>query len=113
MCWRSIKLIFLVHTFNVKKISCLVNYMIIISNIHNRMPKSGILFTDISIGDFFNGIDFMKHWVEAVFYYYYLWAKIEPKRRYEWFRAKRSDGTERVLADCRDALSACVIVDSA
>ena len=31
----------------------------IISNIHNRTPKSGILFTDMCIGDFFNRHDFM------------------------------------------------------
>ena len=32
----------------------------------------------------------MKHWVEVMFYYYYLWAKIEQKRVYEWLRAKQS-----------------------
>ena len=35
-------------------------------------PKSGILSTDICIGDFFNRHEFMKHWVEVMFSYYYL-----------------------------------------
>ena len=59
----------------------------IISNIHNRMPKSGILFTDICIGDIFNRHNFMKQWVKVMFYYYYLWAKIGPKGIYEWMWA--------------------------
>ena len=75
----------------------------IISNIYNRTPKSGILFTDICIGDFFNRHDFMKHWLEVMFYYHYLWGKIEPKRRYEWLRAKRSEGTEGVLDERTEA----------
>ena len=56
---RNIIPVFLVHVFNVKSIICIVNYMIIrrmtmlISDIHNRTPKSGILLTDICIGDFF------------------------------------------------------------
>ena len=47
--------VFSVHVFNVKSILCIVNYMIIrrstmlTSNIHNRTPKSGILFTNIYI----------------------------------------------------------------
>ena len=44
----------------VKSILCIVNYMIT-SNIHNRTPKSGILFTDICIGDFCNKHDFMRY----------------------------------------------------
>ena len=31
----------------------------------------------------------MKHWIQFIFYYYYLWVKIEPNRTYEWLRAKR------------------------
>ena len=69
MYWRNILSVFLVHAFNVKFILCIVNHMII-SNIHNRTPKSNILFTDMCIGDFFNRLDFMKHWVEFMFYYY-------------------------------------------
>ena len=38
----------------------------IISNIHNRTPKSRILFTDICIGDFFNRHDFMKHYLTTI-----------------------------------------------
>ena len=82
MCWRNIITVFLVHAFNVKAILFIVNYMII-SNIYNRMPKSDIIFIDTCIGDFFNRHDFIKHWVKVMFYYYYLWAKIEQKRRYE------------------------------
>ena len=63
-------------------------FNLIISNIHNRTPKSSILFTDMSIGDLFSRHDFMKHWVEVMFYYNHLWAQIEPKW-YKWFRAKR------------------------
>ena len=74
--------VFLVHAFNVKSILCIVNYMLV-CNIHNRTPKSGIIFTDVCVGDFFNRHNFMKHLVEVMFYYYYLLAKIEPKRRYE------------------------------
>ena len=33
----------------------------LISNIHNRTPKSGILFTDICVGDLININDFIKH----------------------------------------------------
>ena len=88
MYWRNIIPVFLVHAINVKPIFCIVNYMII-SNIHNRTPKLGILFTYICIGDFYNRHNFMKHWVEVMFYYYYLWAEIWPSRRYEWLRAKR------------------------
>ena len=62
--------IFLVHAFNVESILSIVNYMIK-NNIHNIMPKSGILFTDVCIGYLFNRIDFMKHSVEVMFYYYY------------------------------------------
>ena len=32
-----------------------------------RMPKTGILFTDICIGDFFNKHVFIKHWLEVMF----------------------------------------------
>ena len=39
------------------------------SNIHNRTLKSGILFKDICIGDFFDRIDFMNCRVEAVSYF--------------------------------------------
>ena len=74
--------VFLVHEFNIKSIICIVNYMII-SNNHNRTPKKDILFTDICIGDIFNRLDFMKHRVEVMYYYYYLSAKIEPKLRYK------------------------------
>ena len=64
MYWRNITSILLVHTFNLKLNLCIVNY---ISNILNRMSKSGILFTDVCIGDSFNKDDFMKHWVEVMF----------------------------------------------
>ena len=104
MFWRNVKPVFLVYTFIVKLISCFVNYTVI-SNIHNRTPKSGILFTDICIGDFFNIQDFMKHWVEVIFYYYYLWTKIEPNRKYEWLQAKRSESAESSLAERIEALS--------
>ena len=67
----------------------LIQAAVLVSNIHKRTPNSGILYKNICIGDFFNRHDFMKHWVEVMFYYYYLLAKIEPKRRYEWLRAKR------------------------
>ena len=66
MYWRIIIPEFLVHAFNLKSILCFVNYMIII-NIHNRMPKSGILFTVACIGDFFNRHNFMKHWVKVIY----------------------------------------------
>ena len=36
------------HAFNARSILCVVNYRVI-SNIHNRTPKSGILFTDMCI----------------------------------------------------------------
>ena len=67
------------------------------------MLKSGSLFTDICIGDIFNRHDFMKHWVKVMFYYYYLWVKIEPNRRYDWMPAKRSKGAESVLVERRQA----------
>ena len=73
-------------------------------NIYNRTPKSGTLFTDICIWDIFSRHDFMKHWVEVMFYYYYfyyLWAKIEPKCRYEWLRAKWSEVTEFFSLEAR------------
>ena len=38
----------------------------VISNIHNRMPKSGILYTNMCTGDYFTKHDFMKHWVEIM-----------------------------------------------
>ena len=50
---------FLVHTFNVTLTLCSVKYMMI-SNIHNRTPKCGILFTDLCTKSFFNWHDFMK-----------------------------------------------------
>ena len=98
MYWRNI---ISVHAFNVKSILCIVNYMII-NNIHNRTPKSGILFTDLCKGDFFNTHNFMKLWIKVMLYNYYLWAKIESKRRYEWLRAKRSEGTGGVLAERKE-----------
>ena len=69
MYWRNVLPVFLVHAFNVELILLIVNYMII-NHIHNRTPKSSILFTDIFTGDFFNRHDFMKHWVKVMFYYY-------------------------------------------
>ena len=39
----------------------------IICNIHNRTTKSGILFTDIYLGDIFKTHDFMMHCVEVMF----------------------------------------------
>ena len=102
MYWCNIIPVFLVHAFNVESILCIVNYMIK-SNVHNRMPKTGILFTDICLGDFFKRHDLMKHWVEFTFYYYYLWAKSESKRRSEWLQAKRSAGIEGILAERRAA----------
>ena len=33
-------------------------------NIHNKTSESGILFTNICIGNFFNRIDLMKHQIE-------------------------------------------------
>ena len=77
MYCQNIIPVFLVYTFNVKSISCIVNY-VILNNIHNRTPKIGILFTDVCIGDFFNRHDVMMDWVQVLFYCYYLWAKIEP-----------------------------------
>ena len=50
MWWRNILPAYLVHALNVKYILCNINYMII-NNIPNRTPKSGILFTGICIGD--------------------------------------------------------------
>ena len=61
----------------------------IISYIHNKTPKAVSYI--------------MKHWDEFMFYHYYLWAKIEPKRRYEWLRAKRSEGAGGVPAEHREA----------
>ena len=58
MYWSNVIPVFLVHAFNVKSILCIVNYMIVI---HNRTHKSGILFTDKCIGNFFKKHDFMKH----------------------------------------------------
>ena len=87
MYCKNIKPVFLVHAFNVKSVLCIVNCML--SNIYNRTPKSGMLFTNISIGDFFNRIHFLKHWVEVMFYHWYLWATIELNHRCEWLRAKR------------------------
>ena len=106
MYWKNIIPVFLAHAFNVKLNLCIVNYMII-SNIHNWTPKSGILFTDICIGDFFNGHNFMcplswRHWVEVMSYYNYLWSKIEPNRIYEWLRAKWNGGGKGVLAGRRE-----------
>ena len=66
MSWRIIILVFLVHAFNVKPIWCIVNCMII-SNVHNRTPKSGILFLDKCIEDMFNRHDFMMNWVKVMF----------------------------------------------
>ena len=94
MYWRIIIPVFLVL--------CINNYMRI-NNMHNRTLKSGILFTDICIRDIFNRHDFTKYWVEVMFYYYCLWAKIEPKRRYECLQVKRSEGAEGVLAERRQA----------
>ena len=85
MYWKNIIPVFLVHEFNVKSIFCIVNYMII-------SYESGILYTDICMGDFFNKHDFMKHWVEVMLCYNSLWPKIEPKCWYKWLRAKRSEG---------------------
>ena len=53
----------------------------LISNIHNRTPKSSLLFTDICIGDFFNRDDFMKHWVKVMFCYTGLFID----RKWEYF----------------------------
>ena len=39
-----------------------------ISNIHNRMPKTGILFTDICLGDFFTRHDFVCQAVHVCMY---------------------------------------------
>ena len=64
MYWRNIIPVFLVHAFNVKSVSCIVNYLMI-SNIHNRTLKSDILFTYLCIRDFFNRHDLMKHWVQV------------------------------------------------
>ena len=102
MCWRIIIPVFLVQAFNVKSILCIINYRII-SNIHNKTPTNAILFTDICIGDIFNRHDVMKHRVKDMFYYYYLWAKIKSKRKYEWLRAKRNEGAEGVLAERGEA----------
>ena len=55
-----------------------VNYMVI-SSIHNRTPKSSILYRDLSIGDFFNGHDFMKHWVGVM--YCYIGSFIQNKNK--------------------------------
>ena len=52
-----------------------------------------------------NGHDFMKHWIEFMFYFYYMWAKIEPKRRYEWLRANGSEGAEGILPERRETPS--------
>ena len=52
--------VFLVHTFNVTSTLCFVKY-VMISNIHNRTPKSCILFTDFCIKYLFNWHDFMNH----------------------------------------------------
>ena len=51
--------VFLVHTFNVTSVSSFVKYMII-SNIHNRTPKNGILFTDLWIKYFINWHDLVE-----------------------------------------------------
>ena len=39
----------------------------IMSNIHNRTPKNGILFTDLCTKHFCNRHDFMNHSVEICF----------------------------------------------
>ena len=40
----------------------------------------------------------------------YLYAKIEPKRKYKWLPAKRSEGAEGVLAEPREDPSICINV---
>ena len=42
----------------------------------------------------------------------YLWTKIEPKRKYKWLQAKRSEGAEGVRAEPREDLSTCIIVNN-
>ena len=86
--WRIIISVFLVHAFAVKSILCIVNHMII-SNIHNITPKSGILFTYICIADIFNSNDFMKHWLEVMFYTIICEKKMNHSVHYECLRANR------------------------
>ena len=43
----------------------------------------------------------------------YLWTKIEPKRKYKWLQAKRSEGVEGVLAEPREDPSTCIMVNNA
>ena len=43
----------------------------------------------------------------------YLWTKIEPKRKYKWLQAKRSEGAEGVLAEPKKDPSICIIVNNA
>ena len=42
-----------------------------------------------------------------------LWAKFEPKHKYKWLPAKRSEGAEGVLAEPREDPSICIIVNYA
>ena len=63
---RNIILVFLVHTFNLNSILCIVKY-IIKSNIHNKKLKNGILFTDLCTKNFCNRHNYIKHSVEVCF----------------------------------------------
>ena len=66
------------------------------SNIHNRMVKSGILFTDLCIGDFFNKHDILKSYFTTII--------CEQK-------LNQSENTN----DCKqsEAAPTCIIVDNA
>ena len=99
MCWRIIIPVFLIHAFNVKSIFCIVNYMII-NNIHNRTAKSGILFTEICIRDFFNRHDFMKYWSVQVNIWFTKIICEHKLNQSEWLRPKRviATKTKRVIA---------------
>ena len=54
MYWRNILPVFLVYSFNLTSKLCFVKYMML-SNIHNRTPKSGILFADLWGSSVFRG----------------------------------------------------------
>ena len=77
------------------------------SNIHNRTLKSGILFKDNCIGDFFDRIDFINCRVEAVFHF------LSKNCTEAQIGVIASEGTEGILAERREAAFTCIIVNNA
>ena len=94
--------------FNKKSILHTVNYMIIrkmtmlISNTHNITPNMVSYLQTYVLK--ISSIELILWSIRLNFESKnYLWTKIEPKRKYKWLPAKRSEGAEGVLAELREA----------